>query len=194
MWRVDSLEKTLMLEGIGGRRRRGWQRMRWLDGITDSMASTQTWVWGDSGSWWWTRRPGVLQFMKSQRVGHDWATELNWLMFPPCSLASGQTMLGVMAISFKRTYVDGCSVVSCDFGALPGENAHATAPRTVVFSSSDPTTGHCQPMPPPETPGYSQASLAQSLIGSLLLSSGFWCTQGFMCTPRIFVPRSVEVL
>ena len=37
MWRVDSLEKTLMLGGTGGRRRRGWQRMRWLDGITDSM-------------------------------------------------------------------------------------------------------------------------------------------------------------
>ena len=37
MWRVDSLEKTLMLGGIGGRRRRGWQRLRWLDGITDSM-------------------------------------------------------------------------------------------------------------------------------------------------------------
>ena len=37
MWRVDSLEKTLMLGGIEGRRRRGWQRMRWLDGITDSM-------------------------------------------------------------------------------------------------------------------------------------------------------------
>ena len=37
IWRVDSLEKTLMLGGVGGRRRRGWQRMRWLDGITDSM-------------------------------------------------------------------------------------------------------------------------------------------------------------
>ena len=37
MWRVDSLEKTLMLGGIGGRRRRGWQRIRWLDGITNSM-------------------------------------------------------------------------------------------------------------------------------------------------------------
>ena len=36
------------------------------------------WVWVDSGSWWWTRRPGVLQFMGSQRVGHDRATELNW--------------------------------------------------------------------------------------------------------------------
>ena len=36
------------------------------------------WVWVDSGSWWWTGRSGVLQFMGSQRVGHDWATELNW--------------------------------------------------------------------------------------------------------------------
>ena len=37
-----------------------------------------TWVWVNSGSWWWTRRAGVLWFMRSQRVGHDWATELNW--------------------------------------------------------------------------------------------------------------------
>ena len=71
--RVDSLEKTLMLGGIGGRRKRGRQRMRWLDGITDSM----TWVWVNSGNWWWTGKPGVLQFMGSQRVRHDWGTELN---------------------------------------------------------------------------------------------------------------------
>ena len=37
-----------------------------------------TWVWVNSGSWWWTGRPGMLQFIGSQRVGHDWATELNW--------------------------------------------------------------------------------------------------------------------
>ena len=37
-----------------------------------------TWVWVNSGSWWWTGRPGMLRFMGSQRVGHDWATELNW--------------------------------------------------------------------------------------------------------------------
>ena len=74
MRRVDSLEKTLMLGGIGGRRKRGQQRMRWLDGITDSMDG---WVWVNSGSWWWTGRPGMLRFMGSQRVGHDWATELN---------------------------------------------------------------------------------------------------------------------
>ena len=71
---VDSLEKTLMLGGIGGRRRRGRQRMRWL------MASLTrwTWVWVNSRSWWWTGRPGMLWFMGSQRVGHDWVTELNW--------------------------------------------------------------------------------------------------------------------
>ena len=72
MRRVDLLEKTLVLGGIGGRRRRERQRMRWLDDITDFME----WVWVNSGSWWCTGRPGVLRFMGSQRVRYDWATEL----------------------------------------------------------------------------------------------------------------------
>ena len=50
---------------------RGW------DGCMAS-PTQRTWVWINSGSWWWTGRPGVLQFMGLQRVGHDWATELNW--------------------------------------------------------------------------------------------------------------------
>ena len=77
MWRVDSLEKTLMLGGIGSRRKRGRQRMRWLDGITDSMDMSLS----NSRSWWWTGRPGVLKFIGSQRVGHDLSdwTELNWM-------------------------------------------------------------------------------------------------------------------
>ena len=74
MQRVDSLEKTLMLGGTGGKREgdgRGWDG--WMASLTWWM-----WVWVNSGSWWWTERPGVLRFMGSQRVGHDWATELNW--------------------------------------------------------------------------------------------------------------------
>ena len=48
------------------------------------MASLTLWtrVWVNSGSWWWTGRPGVLRFVGSQRVGHDWATELNWTELP----------------------------------------------------------------------------------------------------------------
>ena len=78
VWRVNSLENTLMLGGIGGRRRRGRPRMRWLD----ASPTRWTWVWVNSGSWWWTGRPGMLRFMGSQRVGHDWATELNWWQKP----------------------------------------------------------------------------------------------------------------
>ena len=77
MLRADSFEKTLMLGKIEGRRRRGQQRMRsWM-----TLPTQGTWNWVDSRCWWWTARPGALQFMGSQRVGHDWATELSWMSF-----------------------------------------------------------------------------------------------------------------
>ena len=72
MPRANSFEKTLMLGKTEGGRRRGWQRMRWLDGITDSMDMSLS----NSRSWWRTGKPGVPQSMGSQRVGHNWATEL----------------------------------------------------------------------------------------------------------------------
>ena len=74
MGRTDSFEKTLMLGKIEGGKIKGRQRMDgWMASLTQ-----WTWVWISSGSWWWTGRPGLLWFMGSQRVGHDWATELNW--------------------------------------------------------------------------------------------------------------------
>ena len=73
IWRTDSLEKTLRLQRLkagGEGDNKGWNG--WMASPTQ-----WTWLWVSSRSWWWTGKPGVLQFMGSQRVGHDWATELN---------------------------------------------------------------------------------------------------------------------
>ena len=74
MGRADSLEKTDAGRDWGGEGDdRGWDS--WMASPT-----RWTWVWVNSGRWWWTGRPGVLRFMGSQRVRHYWVTELNWVI------------------------------------------------------------------------------------------------------------------
>ena len=71
---LTHLKRPWCWEGLGARGEgdnRGWDG--WMASPT-----LRTWVWVDSWSWWWTGRPGELQFMGSWRVGHNWATELNW--------------------------------------------------------------------------------------------------------------------
>ena len=86
MWRTDPLENTLMLGKTESWRRRGWQRMRfWMASPT-----RWPWLWVSSGSWWLTGKPGVLQSMGSQRVRHDWVTELNLLVELVSGVISGK--------------------------------------------------------------------------------------------------------
>ena len=74
--RVESWERPWCWEGLGAggeRNDRGWDG--WMTSPTQ-----WTWVWVNSRIWWWTGRPGMLRFIGSQRVGHDWVTELNWFL------------------------------------------------------------------------------------------------------------------
>ena len=85
----------------------------------------------------------------------------------PVLCSSGSSMVGLMVTSSERAYAI----------------ARPAAPRA-------PATGHCQPTSLLETPGHSQAGLGQSLVGSLLLSPGSWCTQASVCAHQQFVSQS----
>ena len=87
---------------------RGWDG--WMASLTQ-----RTWVWASSRSWWWTGKPGILQPMGSQRVKHDWATELNWM-----DVEVGSTI----PIFLRVLIINGCWMLSKTFSASIEINYH----------------------------------------------------------------------
>ena len=111
-----------------------------------------TWVWVNSGSWWWTGRPGVLQFMGSQRVGHDWATELNWV-------SSTQCYSYLLFLCMHAYVLSGFSCVPLFVTPM--------APLSMGFSSQEYRSG--LPFPPPgnlPNPGIKPMSLLTPALAS----------------------------
>ena len=102
------------------RRQEGEGDVRGWDGWMASW-TRWTWVWVNPGSWWWTGRPGVLQFMGSQRVGHDWVTELNWT-----DKTLHQILLG------WKTVFRGKSRQYPSFAWQSNKTSFSTSPKTLV--------------------------------------------------------------
>ena len=102
----------------------------WDDRGWDGWMASPTWwawVWVNSGSWWWTGRPGVLWFMGSQRVGHDWVTELNWTEEV---LARIKSLLEIIwtGDSSVVQWLEFCTFPTLGMGLIPGwrtKNLHA---------------------------------------------------------------------
>ena len=99
MRKADSLQKTPILGKIERNRRRGQQSLRWLDGIT----TWWTCVWASYRYWWWRGKPGLLQSMGLQRVGHNWTTELNWIYAHQREDRGGETYKETQGFSHSYT-------------------------------------------------------------------------------------------
>ena len=91
---------------------------------------------------------------------------------------SGHSCVPSLLFDLRPTMVEVMKIMVTSF-----KRSHA---GTAALSAPDPAAGHCQPMALPQTPGHLQTSLGQSLVGSLLLSPGSWCAQGFVPSESLF--------
>ena len=156
IWRADSFEKAPMLGKIEGRRRRGWQRMRWLDGITNldmSLSRLQELVMAG--------KPGVLQSMGLQRVRHNWMTELNWVLICYKAVISAEWMAPL------KVYMGIWTAAGSD----PAERAEGSWPRWLlwVFSLIFPS-----PEPFPDLLNLCKALPSEKTGGTYAHHQGWW--------------------
>ena len=115
MWRTDSLKKTLML---GKTKAAEWDHRGWNGWM--GPLNQWTWFWASSGSWWWTGNPGGLQSMRLQRAGHNWATELNYLVVNICQTQPPPLCLLSMRMTSVLICLDKC-VFHCRNLKRPGQ-------------------------------------------------------------------------
>ena len=155
MWTADSLEKSLMLGKIEGRRRRGCQRMRWLDGITDAMDMNL-----NLQQWWGTGRPGVLQSMGLQRLGHNWTTTISNHETVYVKLLYGSILWYLQFSQFNsvaQSCPTLCDPMNCSRPGLPVHHQLLEFTQTHVHRVSDAIQiSHLLRSPYPPAPNPSQ--------------------------------------
>ena len=114
-----------------------------------------TWVWVSSGSWWWTGRPGVLQSMGLQRVRHDWATELNWIISKLIErhMKRCSTLLIIQFSSVAQSYLTIYNPMNCSTPGLPVPHQHSELTQTHVHRVSD-AIKPSHPLSYPSSPAF----------------------------------------
>ena len=177
MQRADSMEKTLMLGKIEGRRRRGWQRMRWLDRIINRNLSMVQKMVKD-------RKPGVLQFTGSQRVRHDWSTEQQqsiqmWVCYF-CEQQRENTNLHLLCLEYRVAFQSDQGNLGAPCGMASGHHDLPEGQPRVVL------------LPPPRASQGKAAGICGWTCGSWggawvqEVAGVEWTVQGWIWTDSIW--------